>query len=70
MKKTLIAIAFAAASIPMFAASQAQTPANPPAAGSATQSSPAVKTKKQTKKASKKTAPKKDTGAAAATPAK
>jgi uncharacterized protein YdeI (BOF family) len=60
MKKTLIVIAFAAASLPMFAAHQAtgQTaPAtNPPAANSTAK--PAVKTKKHVKKTSKKVATK------------
>ena len=64
MKKTLIAIAFAAASLPMFAAPQAtgQTaPAtNPPAA-----TKPAVKTKKHVKKTSKKVAPKQNSSATA-----
>jgi hypothetical protein len=68
MTKTVLAIAFAVASIPMFAA---QTPANPPAAGTAPKVE-APKTKKHVKKATKKTAPKKDststTGAAAAKP--
>lgn len=57
MKTTLITIAFAAASLPMFAA---QAPANPPASGAAAQTKPA-KTKKvhhkKVKKASKSTAP-------------
>ncbi len=52
MKKTLITIAFAAASLPMFAAQT--TPANPPASGSTTEAKPAVKTKKAHHKASKK----------------
>ena len=56
MKKTLITIAFAVASIPMFAA---QTPATPPASGSATQTKPVVK--KHHKKAVKKVAPKNNT---------
>jgi hypothetical protein len=57
MKKTLIAIAFAAASLPMFAA---QTPAPAPA-------KPAVKTtKKAHKKVTKKTAEKKPVAPAAA----
>ena len=43
MKKTLITIVFAAASLPMFAA---QTPANPPAAAGTTATKPAVKAKK------------------------
>jgi hypothetical protein len=62
MKKTLITIAFAVASMPMFAANQAPSQANPPAAGSTatTESKPAVKTKHHTKKASKKTSVKKD----------
>jgi hypothetical protein len=68
MTKTVLAIAFAVASIPMFAA---QTPANPPAAGTAPKVE-APKTKKHSKKAAKKAAPKKDststTGAAAAKP--
>jgi hypothetical protein len=55
MKKTLITIAFAVASVPMFAA---QTPANPPASGSTTQAKPVVK--KHQKKAVKKVAPKKE----------
>jgi hypothetical protein len=62
MKKTLIAIAFAVAAMPMFAANQAPVQANPPVAGStaATTAKPAVKTKKHVKKASKKTSVKKD----------
>ena len=67
MKKTLIVIAFAAASLPMFAAHQAagqSAPAtNPPAANSTAK--PAVKTKKHVKNTSKKVAPKKDTSATA-----
>jgi hypothetical protein len=60
MKKSLITIAFAVASMPMFAANQAPSQANPPAAGS-TEAKPAVKTtKKHTKKVSKKTSVKKD----------
>ncbi len=58
MKKTLITIAFAAASLPMFAAQT--TPANPPASGSTTEAKPAVKTKKAHKKATKKTSEKKE----------
>ncbi len=50
MKKTLITIAFAAASLPMFAA---QTPANPPANGT-TATKPAKTKKVHHKKASKK----------------
>ncbi len=62
MKKTLITIAFAAASLPMFAAQT--TPANPPAQGS--EAKPAVKTtKKAHKKASKKSSEKKATPAPA-----
>lgn len=58
MKKTMIAIAFAVASVPMMFAAQApaQTPANPPAAAQA------PKPKKHVKKATKKTTPKKDAG--------
>lgn len=54
MKKTIIAIAFAVASVPMFAA---QAPANPPANGTKTET---AKPKKHVKKASKKTSPKKE----------
>jgi len=64
MKKTMIAIAFAVASVPMIFAAQANPPANPPASGTKTE---APKAKKHTRKAVKKAAPKKDTGA---TPAK
>jgi hypothetical protein len=66
MKMTLMTIAFAVASMPMFAANQAAGQANPPVAGSTatTQAKPVVKTKKHTKKVSKKTSVKKDaTGA-------
>ena len=49
MKKTLMTIAFAAASLPMFAAQA--TPAQPPASQPAkTEAKPAVKTKKNVKK--------------------
>jgi hypothetical protein len=55
MKKTLIAIAFAAASIPMVFA-QATTPANPPANGNAPAKTAKVhKHKKSVKKAAPKT---------------
>ena len=62
MKKTLITIAFAVASMPMFAANQAAGQANPPVAGTnaTTQAKPVVKAKKHTKKVSKKTSVKKD----------
>ena len=62
MKKSLIAIAFAVASMPMFAAHQAASQANPPAAGNTatSEAKPAVKTKKHTKKVSHKTTVKKD----------
>ena len=63
MNKTLITIAFAVASMPMFAANQAAGQANPPVAGSTaptTQAKPVVKTKKHSKKVSKKTSVKKD----------
>ena len=59
MKKTMIAIAFAVASVPMIFA-QANPPANPPAGGSKAE---APKTRKHSKKAVKKAAPKKETGA-------
>jgi hypothetical protein len=67
MKKSLIAIAFAVASVPMFAANQAAAPVNPPVAGNTatTSAKPAVKVKKHTKKATKKNMVKKD---AATTP--
>ncbi len=59
MKKTMIAIAFAVASVPMMFAAQANPPANPPAnSGTKTE---APKVKKHSKKAVKK-APKKETG--------
>lgn len=59
MKKTMIAIAFAVASVPMMFAAQANPPANPPAnSGTKTE---APKVKKHSKKAVKK-APKKDAG--------
>jgi hypothetical protein len=67
MKKTMIAVAFAVASVPMMFAAQANPPANPPAAGTATKVAP--KTKKHSKKAVKKVAPKKDAGAATGSPA-
>jgi hypothetical protein len=68
MKKTLITIAFAAASLPMFAAHQA-TPAVPPANQPAkTEAKPAVKSKK-VKKATKKSTEKKATPAATPAPA-
>ena len=62
MKTSLIAIAFAVASMPMFAAGQA----NPPAAGTATttDAKPVMKTKKHSKKVSKKTSVKKDAATA------
>ena len=59
MKKTMIAIVFAVASVPMMFAAQANPPANPPANGSKAE---APKTKKHVKKASKKATPKKETG--------
>lgn len=62
MKATLITIALAAASLPMFAAQT--TPANPPAAGQ-TETKPVVKSKKHHKKAAKKSAVKKSTPAVA-----
>ncbi|HLH20781.1 MAG TPA: hypothetical protein VKX45_26380 [Bryobacteraceae bacterium] len=59
MKKTMIAIAFAVASVPMMFAAQANPPANPPVnSGTKTE---APKVKKHSKKAVKK-APKKDAG--------
>ena len=62
MKMNLIAIAFAVASMPMFAANQAaQAPAaGTTAAPATTDTKPAVKAKKHTKKVSKKTTVKKD----------
>ncbi len=54
MKKTLIAIAFAAASIPMVFA-QSTTPANPPANGNAKTATKVHKHKKSVKKAAPKT---------------
>jgi hypothetical protein len=67
MKKTLITIAFAAASLPMFAAQA--TPAVPPANQPAkTEAKPAVKTKKVHKKATKKSTEKKATPAATPAP--
>jgi hypothetical protein len=68
MKKTLITIAFAAASLPMFAAHQA-TPAVPPANQPAkTEAKPAMKTKKVHKKVTKKSTEKKATPAATPAP--
>jgi hypothetical protein len=68
MKKTLMTIAFAAASLPMFAAQA--TPAVPPANQPAkTEAKPAVKTKKTHKKATKKSTEKKATPAATPVPA-
>ena len=68
MKKTMIAVVFAVASVPMIFAAQApaQTPANPPANGSKVE---APKTKKHSKKAVKKAAPKKDAGSTTSSPA-
>ena len=61
MKKSLITIAFAVASMPMFAANQAPSQAIPPAGSTpTTEAKPAVKTKRHTKKVSKKTSVKKD----------
>lgn len=57
MKKTLIAIAFAAASVPMMFA---QAPANPPANAPV---KTATKVKKHSKKSVKKAAPKTETAA-------
>jgi hypothetical protein len=66
MKKTLMTIAFAAASLPMFAAQA--TPAVPPANQPAkTEAKPAVKSKK-VKKAAKKSTEKKATPAATPAP--
>jgi len=65
MKKSLIVIAFAVASMPMFAAHQAASQANPPAGSvPTTEAKPAVKTKKHTKKVSHKTSVKKDANTA------
>ena len=68
MTKTFIAIAFAVASMPMFAANQAApAPSQTPAAGTtATTDAKPVKAKKHSKKVSKKTTVKKD--AATTTP--
>jgi hypothetical protein len=61
MKKSLIAIAFAAASIPMMFAQTA--PANPPATGNApAKTASTVKKHKKAHKAVKKAAPKTDAG--------
>jgi hypothetical protein len=64
MKKTMIAVAFAVASVPMMFAAQApaQTPANPPA-------TQAPKAKKHSKKATRKVAPKKDAASTTGSPA-
>jgi len=51
MKKMMIAVAFAVASVPMTFAAQTNPPANPPAKTAA---------KKHSKKATKKAAPKKE----------
>lgn len=59
MKKSMIAIVFAVASVPMMFAAQANPPANPPANGTKAET---PKTKKHSKKASKKATPKKDSG--------
>jgi hypothetical protein len=68
MKTILMTIAFAAASLPMFAAQA--TPAVPPANQPAkTEAKPAVKTKKTHKKATKKSTEKKATPAATPAPA-
>jgi hypothetical protein len=65
MKNTMIAIAFAVASVPMIFAAQAPaTPDTPPASGAATKEAP--KAKKHVKKNVKKAAPK--TGSTAAAP--
>jgi hypothetical protein len=68
MRQTVLAIAFAVASIPMFAAqaNPPATPSTPPAAG--TQAKPVAKTHKH-KKAVKKVAPK-NTGTTGSTAAK
>ena len=66
MKKSIITIAFALASMPMFAAHQAAGQANPPAAGStATDTKTDTKTTKKhtTKKTTKKSSKKNDTTA-------
>jgi len=66
MKTTLMTIALAVASMPMFAANQAAGQATPPVAGSpaTTQAKPVVKTKKHTKHVSKKTSVQKDANTA------
>ena len=69
MKKTMIAVAFAVASVPMMFAAQANPPANPPANGTTANKAEVAKTsKKHAKKAVKKAAPKKDTGSTAPAP--
>ena len=57
MKNTLLVIAFAVASVPMFAA-QTPAPATPQSSTPAPATKPAVKAKTHHKKAAKKTAPK------------
>ncbi len=60
MKKTMIAIAFAVASVPMIFAAQANPPASAPANSGTKTDAPKVK--KHSKKTVKKAAPKKDSG--------
>jgi opacity protein-like surface antigen len=66
MKKSLLAIALAAATMPLTFAQA--TPAAPATSGSGTQAATTVKTKKHVKKSKK--APKKNSGAAATNPSK
>lgn len=66
MKKTMIAVAFAVASVPMMFAAQTAPAANPPASGSKTE---APKARKHTKKGVKKATPKKDAGSTTGSPA-
>jgi hypothetical protein len=73
MKKTMMTIIFAAASLPMFAAHQAApaAPANPPAVKNSTsEAKPVVKTKKAHKKVVKKSSEKKAVPASTAPVAK
>ena len=63
MKKIILPIVFAVASMPLTFAAQA--PANPPASGTQTKSSTDTTAKKH-KKSGKKSTPKKSTGSTAA----
>jgi hypothetical protein len=65
MKKSMIAIAFAVASVPMMFAAQANPPANPPASGTKTVAPKAKKHSKKAVKSTKKAVTKTDTASPA-----